>query len=332
MRYFYLMLSMACSFVSKGQIIQELTSGTKTSLRGLSVVSDKVLWVSGSNGTVGKSVDGGVTWKWTAVKGFEKRDFRDIEAFDERTALIIAIAEPAQILRTTDGGENWTTVFTDSTKGMFLDAVDFHGKRHGIVVGDPVGGKVFFAYTRNKGKTWTPYHGGENQRRWVANDGEAFFASSGTNIEYIKKGKYRLVSGGKSTRWFDENGDHPLALVQGKESTGANSIAVLGNHYAVVGGDFANDKDSARNCLITHDGGVNWIAPAVAPRGYRSCVIFLDVNRLITCGTSGVDVSEDGGSNWRAVTADGYHVVQKAKKGTAVFLAGGNGRIAKLSW
>ena len=49
----------------------------------------------------------------------------------------------------------------------------------------------------------------------------------------------------------------------------------MNNQYAVVGGDFTNDKDTTRNCLITIDGGRNWISPQTAPRGYRSCVIFL---------------------------------------------------------
>src|ERR1044071_317489 len=76
-------------------VVEMLTSGTKTSLRGLSVVNDNVVWVSGSNGTVGKTLDGGKTWTWMTVTGFEKKDFRDIEAFDGASAIIIAIAEPA---------------------------------------------------------------------------------------------------------------------------------------------------------------------------------------------------------------------------------------------
>ncbi|MBC7828571.1 MAG: oxidoreductase [Chitinophagaceae bacterium] len=312
------------------QKIELLASGAKTSLRGMSVVNDNIIWVSGSNGTVGNSVDGGLTWKWQTVKGFEKRDFRDIEAFDKNTALIIAIAEPAEILKTTDGGLNWKIVFTDSSKGMFLDAMDFYNNKNGIVVGDPVEGKVFLAYTKNNGDDWVRFNGEKNHRRWVMNEDEAFFASSGTNIKYLKKGKYRLVSGGKSSRWFDENGDHALSVIQGKESTGANSIAVYKKQYAVVGGDFTNDKDTTRNCLITNDGGVNWASPAKAPRGYRSCVIYMNAGQLLTCGTSGVDISNDGGINWNLISPESFHVCQKAKKGNAVFLAGSNGKIAKL--
>jgi photosystem II stability/assembly factor-like uncharacterized protein len=323
---------MTCSIL-QAQKIELLTSGTKTSLRGLSIVNDQIIWVSGTNGTVGKSLNGGSTWEWVTVKGFEKRDFRDIEAFDKNTAIIIAVAEPGQILKTMNGGLNWKIVFTDSSKGMFLDAVDFYNKKNGMVVGDPIDGKIYLAYTKNKGNGWNKFDGEKkSQRRWVTNEGEAFFAASGTNIEYLKKGKYCLVSGGKTARLFDENGDHSLPIIQGKESTGANSITVNKNNYVVVGGDFTNDKDTSSNCLVTKDGGVNWIVPATAPRGYRSCVTFLSDQQLITCGTSGVDISEDNGITWRLISSDGYHVVQKAKKGTSVFLAGSNGKIGKLVW
>lgn len=332
MRFKFLASFLTICSCLQAQKIELLESGTKASLRGMSVVNDKVIWVSGNNGTVGKSLDGGATWVWLPVNGFEKRDFRDIEAFDKNTAIILAVAEPAHILKTTDGGVHWNVVFTDSTKGMFLDAMDFSNKQNGIVVGDPIGGKIFLASTKNSGNTWAKFTGEKKQRRWVANEGEAFFASSGTNIKYLKKGKYRLVSGGKSARWFDENGDHLLLISQGKESSGANSIATYENQYVVVGGDYTNTADTTRNCLITKDGGVNWTFPTVAPRGYRSCVEYLTKDRLVTCGTSGIDISEDGGINWRLISSEGFHVAQKAKKGKAVFLAGGEGRIAKLFW
>src|SRR6202012_5295854 len=86
--------------------ISLLTTGPRSSLRGLSVANDSVVWVSGSKGTVGKSLDGGKTWTWQPVPGFENRDFRDIEFLDAKTAVIMAIDPPADILRTTDGGNS----------------------------------------------------------------------------------------------------------------------------------------------------------------------------------------------------------------------------------
>ena len=99
--------------------VEQLTSGTKISIRGLSVVTDNVLWASGSNGTIGTSINGGKDWKWIQVKGFEKTDFRDIEAFDGATAIVMAVDTPASILRTTDGGASWKVVYENKKPGMF---------------------------------------------------------------------------------------------------------------------------------------------------------------------------------------------------------------------
>lgn len=309
----------------QAQQIELLTSGTATSLRGMSVVNDQVIWVSGSKGKIGRSVDGGKSWQWTTVPGFEKRDFRDIEAFDDKTAVIIAIAEPANILKTTDGGRTWKTVFTDTTKGMFLDAMDFYDNKNGIVVGDPIHDTVFLATTRDGGNTWKP-----SAVRIGVHEGEAFFAASGTNIRYHRNGSFTLVSGGKASRLITPSGIQALDIIQGREMTGANSIAIHGRRAVIVAGDFDNNQDTTKNCLIAANGLRHWQEPATGPHGYRSCVAYITNRQLITCGVSGVDISTDGGNHWKLITTEGFHVCQKAKKGKAVYLAGSDGRIAKL--
>lgn len=323
-------------FLSFSQSINILASGTKTSLRGLSVIDNHVLWASGSNGTVARSVDGGKTFTWLTVAGYEQRDFRDVEAFDSNTAIIMAVAEPAIILKTKDGGQSWKKVFEDTTKGMFLDAMDFYEKE-GVVVGDPINGKIFKAETHDGGNHWQKAF---NQNDSVMN-GEAMFASSGTNVVNLFSativGSWSdvLVTGGTKSEII-KNGisknRFTIPIIQGKESTGANSIAVNDKHHIViVGGDFANDKDTTGNCVLTNDFGKTWIHPQAPPHGYRSCVEFINQNKLITCGTSGVDISNDGGNNWTLISSESFHVCKKAKSGTAVFLAGKDGRIAKLN-
>ncbi|HYE56098.1 MAG TPA: oxidoreductase [Chitinophagaceae bacterium] len=318
------------------QKIEIVSEGTKTSIRGLSVVNDRIVWASGSNGTVGKSVDGGKTWKWNVVKGFEKRDFRDIEAFDATTAIIIAIAEPANILKTVDGGETWKVVYENKTPGMFLDAMEFWNEQSGIVLGDPINGKFFIARTFDEGNTWTEI---AEKNLPAADSGEACFAASGTNIRALDRDEACFVSGGKRSRLFWKGSPIELPIIQGTESTGANSVAVRDRkklkgslHFVVVGGDFSADSSIIKNCFITSNGGKTWKAPATPPRGYRSCVEYITNKKLITCGTSGVDVSADGGMNWQFITKQGFHVCRKAKEGNAVFLAGGGGRVAKLIW
>jgi photosystem II stability/assembly factor-like uncharacterized protein len=333
-RLFILLLLLSFfTFPAGAQTIELLTSGQAVSIRGLCPVNDDVIWVSGSHGTVGRSLDGGKTWQWNIVKGFEKTDFRDIEAFNAQTAIIMGIAEPARILKTTDGGASWKVVFTDSTKGMFLDAMDFFDNKHGVVVGDPIDSKFFIAKTTNGGNTWhkTPAIMQSNSA-----PGEACFASSGTNIHYFRNKDFLFVSGGTLSRLHDDAGGRLIPIIQGKESMGANSIAVrsdgprVSNTFIITGGDFTNDKDTTQNCVLTHDGGHTWMHPATPPHGYRSCVIYITNKKLLCCGTSGVDLSTDSGNTWRLISPNGFHVCRKAKSGKTVFLAGSNGRIAKL--
>ena len=312
--------------------IKILESGKKVSIRSLSVVNNNIIWASGSNGSVARSVDGGTTWAWQTIPGYEKRDFRDIEAFDENTAIIMGIAEPAIILKTKDGGKSWKKVFEDTIKGMFLDAMDFRDENNGIVIGDPINQVVFMAGTTNQGDSWLKVTGlGYYYTIPLANEGEAFFASSGTNVKLL--GNHPMyVSGGKHSRLFFSRDSLPIPIMQGKESTGANSLAVYKNKKGmIVGGDFTKDTISSNNAVLFKIGNrIRFSKPKTPPHGYRSCVIYLDEKNLLTCGTSGIDISKDGGMNWQLISKESFHVCQKAKKGNAVFLAGGNGRIAKL--
>ncbi|MEO8861105.1 MAG: oxidoreductase [Ginsengibacter sp.] len=314
---------------TNAQQIEILNTDTKTSLRGLSVVNDKIIWVSGSNGTIGKSIDSGKTWKWMIVNGFEKTDFRDIEAFDQSIAVIMGVDTPAIILRTIDGGETWKLVFENKTKGMFLDAMEFWNEQSGIVVGDPINGRFFIARTFNGGDTWQNI---PERNRPVADSGEACFASSGTNIRKLGNDAAAFVTGGLHSNLFLKDKKFELPIVQGKESAGANSIAIKNRKsFVVVGGDFSLPDSTYRNCVITNDGGNTWTYPATSPHGYRSCIEYLDNKQWISCGLNGVDITNDDGYTWQWINKESFNVCRKAKSGKSVFFAGGKGLIGRLS-
>jgi photosystem II stability/assembly factor-like uncharacterized protein len=300
----------------------------KTSIRGLSVVSDNVIWVSGSNGLVGLSLDGGEKWKWIHVETFDTTDFRDIEAFDATTAVIMSVGEPAYILSTVDAGESWEVVLENKNKGMFLDAMEFWNEQSGIVIGDPIDNKFFVARTFDGGQTWRDI---PKEYYPVADSGEACFASSGTNVRALAKDEACFVSGGVRSRLFIRDQQIDLPIIQGKQSTGANSVAVKSKKdIIVVGGDFTEPDSTTKNCFITADGGTKWAAPQVPPHGYRSCIEYLGGNNWICCGLNGVDYSANNGKTWYLISNESFHVCRKAKHGESVFLAGANGKIGKL--
>ncbi|RYZ78518.1 MAG: oxidoreductase, partial [Proteobacteria bacterium] len=285
-----LLCLVAPTLAAQDVAVEIMTSGTKTSLRGLSVVNDNVIWVSGSQGTVGKSTNAGKNWKWMKVTGFENTDFRDIEAFDANTALIMGIGEPAFILKTSDGGESWRVVYENKTKGMFLDAMDFADNQRGIVVGDPVNGRMFLATTKNSGNTWEDIS--QRTELPVVDSGEAFFAASGSNIRLFANDDFFIVTGGTRSRLLTHEQATELPIVQGKETTGANAIDIFdngipkkpGQNMVVVGGDFAADSSTNGNCFYSQNGGKTWKRPITPPHGYRSSVEYLSKKDILAAG------------------------------------------------
>lgn len=316
------------------QQIKILNAGN-ASLRGLSVVNNEVVWASGSNGTVFKTTNGGKSFDVIRPKGFEKRDFRDIEAFDSLTAMIMAVDTPALILKTTDGGQTWKKVFEDKRPGMFLDAMDFQGSS-GVVVGDPIDGKMFRAYTFDQGESWTI---DENAPQLTA--GEAFFASSGSNVKLISSkatkklkaaDKGVFVSGGIRSRFFLGAQSYLIPLQQGKNSTGANGFAFKPNsHYGFIcGGDFSDPKrsDSSMVLFQMKKRKVEFSFPATLPSGYKSAVAFVKEYVWVSCGTSGIDLSTDNGKNWKKISDLPFHVTNAVYGSGKVWLAGPKGSIA----
>lgn len=314
--------------------VKALTENTKTSLRGLSVVTDKVVWVSGSNGSVGKTLDGGATWQWIKPKGYEKLDFRDIEAFNEKEAVVVNAGSPAYILKTVDGGESWTESYKNVDTAIFLDGLGFWDKNKAIIFGDPIGNKMQLLKTIDAGKSWLNI---SDNLKFPLAKGEAAFAASGTTVKTLPGGKVWISSGGTVSNIY-YSGDYGLnwqvfkcPIWQGENSTGPFGMDFYdAKNGVVVGGNYVKDKENSNNVLLTADGGKTWTKPEIPVLGYRSGVIYLDKNTLIATGTSGTDISTDGGKNWKHISDISFNSVQKSKKGNLVVFAGNKGFIYRL--
>lgn len=338
-KIFFICALFICSSLNAQYQIKELTAQKGVSIRAMSVPSEKVIWASGSKGMVAKSTNEGLSFEWMQVKGYEKRDFRAMHAWNDQEAIIVAVAAPAIILKTIDGGTNWNKVYENSDTSMFLDALHFSDANHGTVIGDPIDGHLFILTTNNKGASWNKMS--NDFFKTELNNGEAFFASSNSNLIHIGN-ELVFVTGGLSSRLWKNGVAEALPLLQGKSSTGANSIAISpnGSRIIVVGGDFANDKLATQNIVgfdlfqdsknkNLSDKKHNWQQITLSnPNGYKSSVEFIDNNRLITCGTSGVDLSKDKGISWEKMSDAPFHIVKKHPTKSGAYLAGAGGRIS----
>jgi photosystem II stability/assembly factor-like uncharacterized protein len=286
---------------------------TKASLRGLSVVNAQVIWASGTQGTVIRSVNGGEAWGVITVPGAEKLDFRGIHGFDESTAVIISSGPAekgqARIYRTQDGGKTWQQVFEEKRTGIFFDAIAFWGRKHGIVLSDPVDGRFVLFKTEDGGATWQqlppsslptalPNEGAfaaSNSCLTVQGENNVWFATGGAKVARV----FRSLDRARS--WsVAETPIHPA-----NASSGIFSLAFQDAKNGIaVGGDYAHPESSdLPNILVTTDGGATWRASApTTPAGmYLSSVVhlpFLGHSFFVAAGTKGLVTSVAG---WRRV-------------------------------
>ncbi|MDN5205226.1 hypothetical protein QQ008_27835 [Fulvivirgaceae bacterium BMA10] len=317
----------------------KLETGTSASLRGLHTVNDQIAWASGSSGSVLRTINGGKTWKLFTVKGAEELDFRDIQGFDENTAIIISAGLPAKIYKTVNGGETWQQKYLNNREGIFFDAMDFWDDDNGIAFSDPIEGRLFVIITEDGGDTWKEISK-ENFPQTM--ESEAGFAASGTCLRVQGNSHAWIGLGGPAARVFyttDKGKSWQVSetpIMHDAPTKGIFSLAFNGTSMGLaVGGDYANDTLRNGNAALTNDGGKSWkVINENNPGGFRSCVEYLDSKgkNVIAVGTSGCDFSEDGGINWIPMDTIGYHAVSFAPDGETGFASGSNGRIAKFSY
>jgi photosystem II stability/assembly factor-like uncharacterized protein len=310
-------------------------SETNASFRGLSIVNNNIIWLSGNNGWIGRSIDGGLNWDFNQIDFYEKDDFRSIYAFDEMNALVVAIASPAKILRTNDGGKTWLLVYLNDHADMFLDGIDFWDLERGLVYGDPIDGRMMLLNTNDGGISWQEV---DEKKRPLLAVGESSFAASGGGIRCFEEKKVVVATGGLISRLWtsSDNGESwlpvPVPVTQGGASAGIYSTAVFApDNFTVVGGDYTQEDQAVDHIFISNDAGKHWMAPDIPTKGYRESVEYLDENSLIATGPNGTEISNDAGLNWMPIQGrEGMHVVRKARNGNLVVLAGRNGKIFLL--
>jgi photosystem II stability/assembly factor-like uncharacterized protein len=325
-----LLLFIFIQILTHAQSIVPLSQKPDCSLRGLSVVNNYVAWASGSKGHVGLTRDGGKTWKWQQVKGFEQSDFRDVEAFSETEAIMMSSGTPALILKTVDGGTTWQVKYRQNEKSFFLDALTFTDSKHGYALGDPIDGRFLLLETEDRGETWRAM-----SNTPVALPGEAAFAASGTCISTNGK-TLNIVTGGSNSRLLSfpignqRNRNVTwnaavLPLLQGKDSEGAFSSVAHGKQQLIIGGDY-QDKQRSDSVMCTVYSTGNKV-PVRQPMGFQSCIEHLRGSTFISTGTSGSNITTDNGKTWKLIDANSYNVCQKAKHGTLLLLVGDQGKI-----
>ncbi|MFD9002685.1 WD40/YVTN/BNR-like repeat-containing protein [Streptomyces sp. NPDC059582] len=306
--------------------------------RGLSAVSRDTAWVAGTGGTVLRTTDGGASWRNVSPPGAGDLQFRDVEAFDARRAVVLAIGEgeASRVYRTADGGATWTESFRNTDAKAFYDCLTFFDQRHGLAMSDPVDGRFRILSTGDGGRTWKVL---PSDGMPAALDGEAGFAASGQCLVTSGPRDVWLATGGGARARVLHSADRGLTwtaadtpIPAGDPARGVFALAFRDRtHGLAVGGDYRADQLSPQAAARTSDAGRGWRAAAAPPPAYRSGVTWLPHSRTaaLAVGPTGTDLTTDGGRSWRTVDTGSYDTVDCASD-LGCWAAGEQGRVARL--
>jgi photosystem II stability/assembly factor-like uncharacterized protein len=309
--------------------------------RGLSPVSDKIAWVSGTVGTVLRTTNGGVTWTNVSPALLPDNattfEFRDIQAYSAKVAVILSIGEgnASRIYFTSNGGKSWKATFVNEDPNAFYDCMAFEDGGHGLAMSDPVDGKFRLIETWDGGASWNIV---DPSGMPAALEGEAGFAASGTCIE-AAAGRWYLASGGVDPgRIYRSNNGGRNWKVSNSSIAGGAAAGVFSVRFRdakngiAVGGDYEKPTGNTNISSWSKDGGATWHASDGFPAGYRSGVSWMpgQEGMAVAVGTSGSDVTFDGGRTWRNFDNGTFDAVECVQKHVC-WASGSKGRVARLS-
>lgn len=303
-------------------------------LRGISAVSERIAWASGSGGTVLRTTNGGDDWKVLSVPEAGQLDFRDVDAFSDRIAYVLSIGNGAasRIYKTVDGGSSWSLQLANTDPRVFLDAMAFWGPNAGIAFSDSVDGQ-FVLFMTTDGRTWSRIPA---DRLPAALPNEGAYAASGTNVAlhgdqvWIGTTASRVLhSPDRGRTWRVTQTAIPTS-----ESAGIFSIAFRDALTGVaVGGDYQKETEAVDNVALTSDGGKTWTL-GTRLSGFRSVVAFAPRSKSswIAVGPRGADISHDDGRTWAPFTGAGFHAFAFAPRSSVGWGVGERGAIGKLNF
>lgn len=266
---------------------QTQSSNTSESLRGVSAVSQKIAWASGSHGTYLRTADGGRTWIPAQVPNAATLDFRGVVAFSADEAFLMSAGpgDQSRIYHTSDAGQHWQLQFTNTNTNpkAFFDSIAFWDRTHGIVLGDPIpdesGQLKFQLLMTSDGQTWTPIPPSQLP---PAIDGEGAFAASNRCLAILPNDpNLWFATGGKTARVF-HSPDRGLTwqvfdtpFIHGPDSAGIFSITFRDPlHGVIAGGDYKHPDQDGPNLAFTNDGGKTWTLSKIYPQSYYSAVTY----------------------------------------------------------
>jgi photosystem II stability/assembly factor-like uncharacterized protein len=331
----------AAPLLAQQPAVTEQASGApRALLQAVSAVTPLTAWVSGHNGAVLRTVDGGEHWQLLPIAGAEKLEFRAIQAVSgtEAWAMSAGNGDASRIYHTADGGAHWTMQFSNADSAAFYDCLTFFDARHGVAFSDAAHGQTTILRTEDGGAHWALLPPASVP---AALAGEGAFSASGGCVVHVDARRGWVATGSPSARIFGTTdagrtwrllaGNTPVVHAANAGWTGISfvdakhGIGVAAN----IAGNYSRDTSSAA-VAITVDGGKSWslrhrpdtpgalFGVVAVPRAGRDVALAAAIGGLM--------LTTDNGDHWTTLAKAEYWSVGAAGK-----RASGRGQSARAA-
>lgn len=303
----------------------------KISIRALEVYDHKV-WYSGTDSKFGFVDLTDYKNQKQILLSEKKLQFRTL-AQDKSSFYAINIESPAYFFKIDKKDLKFQTVFSDTAKTAFYDALHFVNDKLAYTFSDAAQDRLLKLAVYKNGQ-W-----GMFKNNVELNEGEAAFAASNTNIASSKKYLW-IATGGKASRIIrmdlktEKLEVFKTPFIQGESSQGMYSIDFYDDKFGVaVGGDYTNQDANINNIATTNDGGETWQIQASGQNaGYTTCVKIKPGSKgkeMIAVGDKHISYSSDFGKSWKKISDEKGFFVCEWIDGNHIALAG-NSRISVM--
>jgi hypothetical protein len=333
-KFLFLLIVVTFSIITNAQGWSVLTTNSTSNLKGIHFPTETTGYAVGDNGTILKTTNGGAQWtsQTTSYPGYW---FWDVHFIDENTGYVVGESDPGFnpcgqgiILKTTNGGTNWTTLASSLSypvRDLFVLSKDTL-----FICGGAEQTSSVIAKSFDGGNTFTPI----GTSYFDAMLGGLFFLNS--NIGFL--GVYESVFGSYNptlATW--------LSTSSGGSSFSSNVIPSSSSYW-----NFASDFPDALNGYFTRstyvtgwpvylrkttDGGASWNENLISSfTGGLYGLDFIDANTGYIVGEGGViQKTINGGSTWNTEISPTTSELRSVcfVNPTLGFAAGANGTILK---
>lgn len=269
-------------------------NGYGYTLDGIVFPSNQIGYISGSNGAVLKSIDGGATF--TALPSLGAYFFRDVDFINENVGIVAGSVNA--LFYTNDGGANWSYINTPDSiqnveRAIMISSTEFY------LVGGKYSELGAIYYTQNKGVTW--------KRKFSCSGGIAY------DLEMLSSGRWIVPTGAQKIFYSVNQGvswAESTVAWNGSDTTNIvlADIKMVNNNLGYCSG--VNRSTSESFLLKTTDGGLNWDKLAIpstpnTEKDYLYTIFTLGDKEVFVAGgqfinnTSRLMYSPDAGQTWQ---------------------------------